>query len=133
MTTVPQSGDSSTTLMRWIARILGLLASALFVWFLICAGVGLCKTLSWSSPRGIPLLIVMAIAAVGVLIAWRWEMIGGTIAIISALFLGVLVYFGSGQTVFTTALLVGLPFFIAGILFLVCFWRTKTATVLNRA
>lgn len=133
MTTVLQSGDSSTTLMRWIARILGLLASALFVWFLVCAGIGLCKTLSWSSPRGIPLLIVMAIAAVGVLLAWRWEMFGGTIATTSALFLGILVYFGSGHAVFTTALLVGLPFFVAGILFLVCCWRTRTVTALHRA
>jgi hypothetical protein len=127
MTTVQQTGDPSTKTMRWIARILGLLASGLFLFFLICTGAEICPTLSWISPRGMPLFIVLAVAAVGVLVAWRWELIGGTMAALSAIVTSTLVYFGSGRAVLSTALMIGLPFFISGVLFLACCWRTRTA------
>jgi hypothetical protein len=129
MRTIQRAGDSSTKVMRWIARVLGLLAGGLFVLFLICSAAKICPTLSWSSPRGMPLFIVLAMAAVGVLIAWRWELIGGAIAAVGAVALSALVYFGSGRAVFSTALMIGLPFFISGALFLACCWRTRTATV----
>ena len=127
MRTIQRTGDSSTKVMRWIARVLGLLTSGLFVLFLICAAATICPTLSWSSPRGVPLFIVLAIAAVGVLIAWRWELVGGAMAAVGAVVLSALVYFGSGRAVFSTALMIGLPFFISGALFLACCWRTSTA------
>ena len=128
MRTIQRAGDSSTKVMRWIARVLGLLASGLFVLFIICAGAKICPTLSWSSPRGIPLFITLAMAAVGVLIAWRWELIGGAMAAVGAIVLSALVYFGSGRAVVSTALMIGLPFFISGVLFLACCWITRTAT-----
>ena len=128
MTTIQRAGDDSTKVMRWIARVLGLLASGLFVLFLICAGIGICPMLSWSSPRGMPLFIVLAMAAVGALLAWRWELIGGAMAAVGAIVLSALVYFGSGRAVLTTALMIGLPFFISGVLFLACCWRTRTVT-----
>ena len=64
-------------------------------------------------------------ATVGVLIAWRWEMIGGAIAVASATAISVLVYLGSRSTVFTAALMTSVPFFVAGVLFLTCCWRTR--------
>jgi len=130
MTRIQRIGDTSTKTMRWIARLLGLLASALFVFFLICAGTKICPQLSWSSPRGMPLFIVLAIAAAGVLIAWRWELVGGALAAVAAIAGSALVYFGSGRTVFSTALMIGLPFLISGALYLACCWRTRTAETL---
>jgi hypothetical protein len=61
----------------------------------------------------------------GVLIAWRWEMLGGTVAVISATAMSALVYFGSGRAVFSTAFMISVPFFVAGVLFLACYWRTR--------
>jgi hypothetical protein len=113
--------------MRWMARILGLLASGLFLFFLICAGIEICPTLSWISSRGMPLFIILAVAAVGVLVAWRWELVGGAMAALGAIAISALVYFGSGRAVLSTALMIGLPFFVSGILFLACCWRTRTA------
>jgi hypothetical protein len=129
MTNVQENGFY-TKVMRWIARIVGLLASGLFVYFVICAGLGICSNLSWSSPRGMPLFVVMALSAVGALIAWRWEMVGGTMAALGAVAVSALVFFGSGRAMFTTALMISLPFFIAGVLFLICCWRTRTETTL---
>jgi hypothetical protein len=129
MTAVRGSGDGLITGMRWVARILGLLASGLFVFFLVCAGVGVCRMLSWGELRGMPLFIVLAVTAVGVLIGWRWERLGGGIATIGAIALIALVYFGSGRGVFTTALMVSLPFFVVGVLFLACSWRTRAVAI----
>ena len=63
MTAVRGSDDGLTTGMRWVARVLGLLASGLFVFFLVCAGIGVCRMLSWGSLRGMPLFIVLTMAA----------------------------------------------------------------------
>lgn len=112
--------------MRWIARALGLLASGPLVLFLIYSGASIFK-LSWSSPRGMPLFIVLAMATVGVLIAWRWEMLGGAMAAFCAIAISALVYLGSGRGVVIAALMVSVPFFFAGVLFLACCWRTKQA------
>ena len=118
-------GDLSTVVARWIARVLGLLASVPFVLFLVFLGATICPRLSWSNPRGMPLLCVLSVAAVGVLIAWRWEMIGGAIAVISAVAISGLVYFGSARAVFPAALMASVPYFVAGVLFLACCWRTR--------
>jgi hypothetical protein len=112
-----------TTGMRWIARALGLLASGPFVLFLIYSGARIFPKLSWSSPQGMPLFIVLAMATVGVLIAWRWETIGGAIAVLCAIAIGALVYLGSGLIVFSAALMASIPFLVAGLLFLGCCWR----------
>lgn len=125
MTTAQQIDIYVTGGMRWIARALGLLASGPFVLFLIYSGARIFPKLSWSSLRGMPLFIVLAMATVGILIAWRWEMIGGAIAVFCAIAISALVYLGSGRGVILAALMISVPFFIAGVLFLGCCWRTR--------
>jgi anti-sigma-K factor RskA len=120
-------GDLSTVVARWIARMLGLLASVPFVLFLVFLGATICPRLSWSNPRGMPLLCVLSAATVGVLIAWRWEMIGGAMAVVAAVAISGLVYFGSARTVFPAAMMASVPYFVAGVLFLACCWRTRRA------
>jgi len=104
---------------------LGLWASTPFVLFLIYSGARACPKLSWSSPQGMPLFIVFAMATVGVLIAWRWEMIGGAIAMVCAIVINALIYLGSGRALFYAALMNSVPFFVAGVLFLTCYWRAR--------
>jgi hypothetical protein len=125
MAMVQQIDKYLTGGMRWIARALGLLASGPFVLFLIYSGARIFPKLSWSSLRGMPLFIVLAMATVGVLIAWRWEIIGGAIAVVCAIAISALVYLGSGLVVFSAALMASVPFFVTGILFLGCCWRTR--------
>lgn len=85
MTTAQQPDDDLTYVMRGVAWALGLWASVPFVLFLIYSGARVCPKLSWNSPQGMPLFIVLAMATVGVLIAWRWEMIGGAMAVVCAI------------------------------------------------
>jgi hypothetical protein len=125
MTTVQQTGDDLTYVMRGFARALGLWASTPFVLFLIYSGARVCPKLSWSSPQGMPLFIVFVIATVGVLIPWRWERVGGAIAVVCTAAINALVYLGSGRALFYAALMNSVPFFVAGFLFLVCYWRAR--------
>lgn len=107
------------------ARGLGLWASTPFVLFLTYSGARVCPKLSWSSPQGLPLFMVFVVATAGVLIAWRWELIGGAIAVVCAIAINALVYLGSGNAMFSVALMNSVPFFIAGVLFLACHWRAR--------
>jgi hypothetical protein len=69
----------------------------------------------------------LSAATLGVLIAWRWEMIGGAMAVLAAVAISGLVYFGSARAVFPAALMASVPYFVAGVLFLACCWRTRRA------
>ena len=127
MTTTKKTSDDLTCVMRGFTRALGLWVSVPLVLFLIYSGATVCPKLSWSSPQGMPLFIVLVMAMVGVLIAWRWEKIGGTIAVVCAIAIHALVYLGSGRALYYAALMNSVPFFIAGVLFLTCYWRTGQA------
>jgi CHASE2 domain-containing sensor protein len=125
MTTAQQTGDDLTCMMRGFTRALGLWASTPFVLFLIYSGTRVCPKLSWSSPQGLPLFVVLVMATVSVLIAWRWESIGGVIAVVCAIAINALVYLGSGRAMVYAALMSSVPYFVVGVLFLACCWRTR--------
>ena len=127
MISTRQIQDDSTKGMRWVARIVGLIANGLFWLFVVSLGVKIYPTLSWLSLQGKPLFCAMGGAALGALIAWRWEKAGGTMAVLGACALSALALGGAGHSRLATSLTIGLPFFIAGTLFLICSWRTKAA------
>ena len=125
MTTVQQIDDSLTKGIRWMARALGLLVTGFFLLFVVSSGVTIFPTLSWVSPRGMPLLVVLLVTALGVVVAWRWEMTGGAVAVFGACASSALVFWGVGRNRLSTSLMISLPFFIAGALFLTCAWRAR--------
>jgi hypothetical protein len=114
--------------MRWAARLLGLVAVGLFVFFVVESGDEVLPALSWGSLQGIPLLIALLAALAGLLIAWRWEMVGGVMVVVSAAIIFGLVCLGSGLDMSLCAFYFTLPLFLAGALYLGSFWRTKEAT-----
>ena len=124
MTEVQQTGQGPTTAMRWTARILALLAVGLFVFFAVDLGARVFPTLRWG-PQGIPLLIVVGIALAGVLVAWRWELVGGIMTVAGATGIVALVCLGSGMDMLFCAFLFSLPLYVAGALYLGCCWRTR--------
>jgi len=128
MSKVQQTGDGSTTAMRWTARILALLAVGLFVFFAIDLGARVFPTLSWG-PQGIPLLIVVGIALAGVVVAWRWELVGGIMTVAGVAGIMALVCLGSGTDMLFCAFLFTLPLLLAGALYLGCCWRTRMTDV----
>jgi len=122
------AGNGWTGAMRWTARILALIAAGLFVYSAVEVGPRLLPTLSWTHPQGVPLLIGLIVGLAGVLLAWRWELIGGIMAVVGAAAVMALVCLGSGTDMLYCAFLFTLPIFIAGALYLACCWRKRTAT-----
>jgi hypothetical protein len=90
-----------TIILRWLARIIGLLASAFFLMFAI------------GEAAPLPLLILIALASLGVIIALRWERIGGTVATIVAIALGLYVFQSLERAPTTVVLVYSLPFLVA--------------------
>jgi peptidoglycan/LPS O-acetylase OafA/YrhL len=128
MTEVQKTGNGGTTAMRWVARILALIAVGLFVFFAVELGSKVFPALSWG-PQGIPLLVAVAVAMAGVLVAWRWELVGGVMTVAGVAAIMALVCLGSGTDMFFCAFLFTLPLLLAGGLFLACCWRTRQPRV----
>ena len=128
MSKVQQKQDGSTTAMRWTARILALLAVGLFVYFAVELGARVFPTLSWG-PQGIPLMVALAVALAGVVVAWRWELVGGIMTVAGVAGIMALVCVGSGTDMLFCAFLFSLPLLVAGALYLGCCYRTRMAKV----
>ena len=62
---------------------------------------------------------------IGALIAWRWELAGGLMAVAGAVIVMALVCIGSGLDMLYCAFLFTLPLLLAGALYLACCWRTR--------
>lgn len=128
MTEVKQTGNGGTKVMRWVARIMALIAVGLFVFFVVELGAKVFPALSWG-PQGIPLLIALVAALAGVLVAWRWELIGGVMTVAGVAAIMALVCAGSGTDMLYCAFLFTLPLLLAGGLFLACCWRRRRLKV----
>lgn len=117
-----------TKAMRWAARLLALMAVGLFIYFVVEFGVKVFPRLSWSSPQGYPLLAILLLALGALLLAWRWELAGGVIALPAAAVIITLVCLGSGLDMFYCAALFALPLLLGGALYLGCSLRTQDGT-----
>ena len=122
-----------TTTMRWIARLVGIVAVGLFVAFLAMSGMSVLSALSLSNPQGIPLLIALVLALAGVIVAWRWELVGGIMTMVGAAAIIGLVCFGSGADMFLCSLFFTLPLLVSGLLYLICCYRTKSPIAASQA
>jgi len=111
--------------MRWTARILALVVMALFTWFAIDLGPKVFPELGWGA-QGLPLLLGIAVAIVGLIVAWQWELVGGAMAVLGAVVTMALVCAGSGVDMLLCAFLFSLPILVAGALYLGCCYRTRT-------
>lgn len=100
-------------LLYWIPRILGILAILFMMMFsLDCFEMGGRDTLICLAMHNIPALIVVLV----LIIAWKWELIGG-ILFIAVSFTGAIYFNGFGSN--WGVLPVMAPFLLTGILFLV--------------
>lgn len=74
------------------------------------------------------MLLVLLVALAGVLIAWRWELVGGLLALAGALAIMGLVCAGSGTDMLFCSVLFTLPLVVAGVLYLGCSVGSRTTT-----
>ncbi|MFZ0546893.1 MAG: hypothetical protein WAM60_15710 [Candidatus Promineifilaceae bacterium] len=69
--------------------------------------------------------LFLTAATVGLLLAWRWEGLGGIVMTVSGISLAVLTFLTSAELPWLTAFFYGSPFAITGILSLVCWWKAR--------
>jgi membrane protease YdiL (CAAX protease family) len=120
-----QKKNGWTTTMRWAARLIGLAAAGLFVAFLAVSGSFVLSEIDWASPQGLPLALALVVAVAGVLVAWRWELVGGLMAMVGSVAIMGLVCAGSGADMLYCAFLFTLPMLLAGALYLGCCARKR--------
>jgi hypothetical protein len=106
--------------IRWLARIIGTLSVAVFLIFFIadCVKKG---TIAVGGDR-IVMTVFMFLIFGGLLIAWKWERIGGTLALVCLIpfiiFAPTTVTQGA---ILVMTFLYGLP----ALLFVFCWWQTR--------
>jgi uncharacterized membrane protein YadS len=110
--------------MRWTTRILGTAGALFYLAFAIGEGIPSLAD-GWSNVPGF-YVIGIFLASAGIFIGYRFERVGGVLAILSGLLLGFgVVLYGLQMNSFNRADLVAaflyaLPFVIPGSLYLVC-------------
>lgn len=104
---------------------LALLTAVLYLWAALDRGLLAADNESWSQTAGLALLSLLFLATLGLLGAFRWEGIGGVVALLCGIGLGLLVYLtaegGRGWMTFAYSS----PFIIAGGLYFLCWWRER--------
>ena len=136
MTNASNTADRATKRIRWIARIwsfpiivYSLIMLTGYAWNWVTIG-----TADPYAEEGYPLIealppILMFLSVLGLGIAWRYERLGGTITLffLFAVFLLLLIQRPINHDFYRTAVpfLMSMVIAIPGILFLVCWWRSK--------
>jgi len=106
---------------RWSARVLGLLLAI----FLLVIGIGE----SFSEPftlTGVGVVILFGWASVSMLIAWRWERLGGLLGVLAAIALSIFIAITAGKNK-AAALLIPLPFLVIAAVFLLVSRQTASS------
>jgi hypothetical protein len=133
------TGDRAAQTIRWVARIWGALIVVYALLMLIGYGWNW-VTNGVADPHvveDVPLvtyvgLALMVLGAFALGIAWRWEMLGGAIAVVSQLvFLTLSLIEGpiSLDPNFVVPCLMSITIAIPGVLFLVCWWRSRKRAI----
>ena len=137
MSNVTEVGDRATKWIRWIARIWGTLIVAVtllmligYAWSWVTTGVADPHAVEDYPPiENVPPLFAL-LSVLGLGIAWRWEGLGGAIAVVFSLAaLPVLLVHWPIAHDFPRYLVAPYGTWtiitIPGILFLVCWWRSR--------
>ena len=137
MTNISDTGDRATKWIRWIARIWGALIIVIALFVLIGYASNLVKTgvadpyaaENYPPIENLPPLF-MLLSALGLGIAWRWEGLGGAITVIFQLATLPLLLISWPISQDSLRYLIapyGISVMVAipGILFLVCWWRSR--------
>jgi len=103
-------------LLRWVAWGLAILLAAFWAWFNVASGV-----YEWresGDPGNFYMHLVMpAVLALALYLCWKWPVIGG--ALLIALAVAMLFFFGHLHRFQQTILMLEAPFALTGILFIV--------------
>ena len=114
--------NKNTRAIRWIARMLGTVL-AVYLVFTTVANFFIFNL----GDYGISAFIIIFV--VGVIVAWFREKIGGIILVVSAVAVSIFSIITGlndpNSDLMDAIILMGLPFLIIGILFLVSWWKSR--------
>jgi len=142
MTKGDDSRNRVTKWIRWVARIWGipiivyaLLMFIGYAWNWVTTGVADPHAVEGYPPIEALPPIFMFLSVLGLGIAWRWERLGGTITIVFelAVLLLLLIHrpithdFPRSAVPYLLSMIITTP----GMLFLVCWWRSRTRAIPN--
>ena len=109
--------------IRWAARIIGLLAAAFFLVFLIGEIViFMAMQQEMGLIRGVLNAMLVIVAVAGCIVSWWRQWLAGILLILTSF---ALVISGIAVYGFTIVLLFGSPFLVAGVLFLLSWWLSR--------
>jgi len=118
--------DRATKRIRRTARAIGSFAAA--YWLLAVIGGFIAELLSNSARltlEGVIIGILVIAAALGVLVAWRREGVGGALVLLCGAAHSVFAYVVAGHHKAFAVLVSGAPFLLSGALFLVSWRRSR--------
>jgi hypothetical protein len=127
MAAIRSAGDRATKWIRWLARGIGSVAAA---WWLF---IGIMEVVWPHTPEASPeaslegalLAGLMGVAILGTLVAWWREGIGGSILVAGGVALCIFAYVSAGHNKGFAVLVSGAPFLVAGALFLASWQRSR--------
>jgi hypothetical protein len=112
--------DRITKWIRWLARGIGTFMAVSFLYLGITTGPAL---------PSIEEIAVVLTLVLGVLIAWRREGLGGLILVLAAVVLFLIMVFvvaaENPEQLSTLLQVFVVPYLVPGILFLICWWRSR--------
>lgn len=123
METTRQTTDWITKWLRWIARGIGTLWAAFFLFILVGELFTASDPITW---EGVGVGVLSFTVSAGVMIAWWRERLGGWIAVLGALAFSVFIYFSAGRNQLWAMSVVAGPFLLSGLLFLAAHRRSKS-------
>jgi hypothetical protein len=123
---INDDGEPIMKWIRWIALLISSLTAAfwllILVDILLCELVVGCVSVSWDMAL---LLFLVVASTASVVIAWRRESIGGPVLIFWGITFTAIAYATSRPQQVFSMLVTGVPFLIAGLLFMARWWSQK--------
>ena len=116
---IDNSQNRRTKRMRLAARIIALGAAGLFLVALIGSAFTADEPFT---TEGMLLILIVGIALAGGIVSWWRERLAGILLVVAALAIGIHIAAYAGRNQILVWLAMGLPYLIAGGLFLKC-WR----------
>ena len=112
-----KSKSRLVTIIRWIARILGVLFIAFFLLMFIGEELSSNQETNPIAARELIGLVFVFVYFVGLILAWKWEGLGGIIAAIGLIAFAILI---------PNALILAFVMAVPAILFLICWFLSRS-------
>ena len=119
--------NSSFDELRVFARTVGLLALLTAILYLraLASGGFLYRGTSETIPVTTILFVLMLVATAGLVVTWKWECLGGVVAVLGSMAVAVVVYSTFAENRLLATLIYSSPFLVAGSLCVADWWKHR--------